>query len=464
MVPASGVGGKRIAVLGLGRTGLTAAASLAAGGAEIAGWDEAADARDGAREAGVPLMDLSAEGAWEGIDCLVVSPGVQHLYPEPNRMVLAAADAGVPIDNDIGVFFKSVRPDAGEGRGPVIVAVTGSNGKSTTSALIHHTLTHSGRAAQIAGNIGQGVLGIDPPGDGEIVVLEASSYQCDVASVLDPDIAVFLNLTPDHLGRHGGLGGYFSAKRRLFGGRSLRRAVIGVDDNESRFLASQIAARTEPGTTVRVSAARDSAGRPPSVRVRDGGIAASIGGPEVRVDLDGIRALTGVHNRQNACAATAVCLGCGLDAAAVEAGFRTFSGLPHRTQIVGEYGGVLCVNDSKSTNAESAAMALKAFRNIRWIAGGLGKESGLAPLSDCLENVVKAYLIGHSAREFALQLGGAPYAICRTMEDAVSLAASDAEPGDTVLLAPAAASFDQYPDFEARGLHFIEEVRKRFRS
>ena len=465
MIPAKGVAGQRYAVLGLGRTGQSAVDSLKAGGADVVGWDEAADAREQARAAGIKLRDLSAADAWDDIECLIVSPGIPHLYPKPNKLVSAAQTAGVPIDNDIGMFFRLIGRNGDSSRarsGPTVIAVTGSNGKSTTSALIDHALRHAGRNSQLAGNIGRGVLDLDPPRGGDFVVLEISSYQSDMASVLAPEVAVFLNLTPDHLERHGGMGGYFAAKRRLLAADSMKSAIIGVDEDEGRFLASQACARTGAGKVVRVSAERILRGRSPRVYSVDGTISYVKDDCEYRIDASEIRSLAGAHNWQNACAALAACLECGLDVSEAEAGFASFSGLPHRSQIVGEFGGVLCVNDSKATNAESAEMALKAHKRIRWIAGGLGKENGILPLVGSLDNVIKAYLIGHSAKEFALQVGGLPYVICKTLPEAVASAASDARPGDTILLAPAAASFDQYPDFEARGRHFIDEIQSRF--
>ena len=465
MIPAKGVAGQRYAVLGLGRTGRSAVESLKAGGAEVVSWDEAADAREQALAAGIALTDLSAANAWDDIECLIVSPGIPHLYPKPNKLVSAAQEAGVSVDNDIGMFFRLLGRNGNADRsrnGPTVIAITGSNGKSTTSALIDHTLRHAGRNSQLAGNIGRGALDLDPPCEGDFVVLEISSYQSDTASVLAPEIAVFLNLTPDHLERHGGKGGYFAAKRRLLAAESMKSAIIGVDEDEGRFLASQACARVGTGKVVRISAEKILRGRSPRVYAVDGMITAVSGDREYRIDASEIRSLAGAHNQQNACAALAACLECGLNVSEVEAGFASFSGLPHRSQIVGDFSGVLCVNDSKATNAESAEMALKAYKRIRWIAGGLGKENGVLPLVDSLDNVVKAYFIGHSAKEFALQVGGLPHVICKTLPEAVASAASDAQPGDTILLAPAAASFDQYPDFEARGWHFIDEIHGRF--
>jgi UDP-N-acetylmuramoylalanine--D-glutamate ligase len=342
-----------------------------------------------------------------------------------------------------------------------VIAVTGSNGKSTTAALIHHILTESGRASQLAGNIGRGVLDIDPAEDGGVVVLELSSYQTDLARALTPDVAVFTNLSPDHLDRHGGLGGYFAAKRRLFAEGGPDRAVIGVDEPEGRYLANQMAEALADDRVIRVSVERKLAGPGWNVVARKGFLAEWRKGRQVgAIDLRDIAGLPGAHNHQNACAAYAAVRGLGLAPKAIEAAFRSFRGLPHRSQRVGEKDGVIFVNDSKATNADSAAKALQAFRNIRWIAGGLGKAGGVEALKPHLGSVRKAYLIGHSAREFSLQINELPHEICETLERAVARAAAEAEAGDTVLLAPAAASFDQYPDFEKRGEHFVSLVKE----
>ena len=466
MIPVTHLAGQRVGVLGLGRSGLAAARALAAGGAEPLLWDENAEARDRAEEAGLPLHDMGRAGAWDGMATLVVSPGIPHLYPEPNRLVARALAAGVPLDNDIGLFFAALargdwdRYDAV----PRVVAVTGSNGKSTTSALIHHILTAAGRDSQLAGNIGRGVLDIDPPGEAAVVVLELSSYQTELARALTPDVAVFTNLTPDHLDRHGGMGGYFAAKRRLFAEGGPDRAVIGIDEAEGAFLAGQLAVGPSDDRVIRVANRRlDGPGW--SVQHRKGQLSEWRKGRQVAsADLRDVAGLPGAHNHQNAACAWGAVRALGLSPQTIEAGFRSFRGLPHRSQLVGERDGVSFVNDSKATNADSAAMALRAFPRIRWIAGGLGKDGGIASLKDDLGHVAKAYLIGHSAREFAVQMGGTPNEICETMEVAVARAAAEAESGDTVLLAPAAASFDQFRDFEARGDAFTAEVRKHLQG
>ena len=394
---------------------------------------------------------------------LIVSPGIPHLYPQPNPGVATAMAAGVPVDNDIGLFFRSLAtPERARNEtAPKVVAVTGSNGKSTTVALIHHALVALGRDSQLAGNIGRGVLDIDPPGDGGVVVLELSSYQTELARALTPDIAVFTNLSPDHLDRHGGMGGYFAAKRRLFAEGGPDRAVIGVDEDETRFLANQLSEGASDDRVIHVSTAAKLDGPGWNVFARKGFLAEYRKGRQVAsIDLRQMPGLPGAHNHQNACAAYGVLRTLGHAPKASEQAFHGFTGLPHRSQLVGEKNGVRFINDSKATNPDAAAQALQAFDRIRWIVGGQVKDSGLGALHPHLGHVAKAYVIGRHAAETALMLGDCPHKVCTTMAEAVASAAQDADPGDTVLLAPAAASFDQYDDFEQRGDDFITKVSK----
>lgn len=463
MIPVCGFDGHKVAVLGLGRSGLAAARALRAGGAEVLCWDDNEGARDVALAEGFTLRELGRAGALEGVASLIVSPGIPHLYPAPNRVVLAALEAGVPVDNDIGLFFRSLARSADWDAfdvPPRVIAVTGSNGKSTTSALIAHVLRVGGREVQLAGNIGRGVLDIEPPGDGAVVVLELSSYQTELARALTPDIAVFTNLSPDHLDRHGGLGGYFAAKRRLFAEGGPDRAVIGVDEVEGRFLAGQMAEAPGDDRVIRVSAARKLSGPGWAVFARKGYLAEWRKGRQVAsVDLREVAGLPGAHNHQNACAAYAAARCLGLAPKVIEQAFHSFEGLPHRSQLVAEVGGVKYVNDSKATNADSAAKALAAFPKVRWICGGLEKDGGIGAARDHLDHVVKAYVIGREAAGFALHLTGAEHEVCETMARAVERAVAEAQPGEVVLLAPAAASFDQYDNFERRGEDFTARVK-----
>ncbi len=464
MIPVRGYEDKVVAVLGLGRSGRATARALAAGEARAVVWDDSPAARDAAVAEGLEVRDLTKAGAFSDVATLITSPGIPHLYPAPHPVIATAWDAGVPVDNDIGLFFRSFATDDWEDFdiAPRVVAVTGSNGKSTTSALIHHILTHSGRRAQLAGNIGRGVLDIDPPEDGEVVVLELSSYQTDLARALTPDVAVFTNLSPDHLDRHAGLGGYFAAKRRLFAEGGPDRAVVGVDEPEGRYLANQLAEGPGDDRVIRVSSGQKLVGEGWTVFARKGFLSEYRLGKQVAaIDLRGVVGLPGAHNHQNACAAYAACRSLGLGPKAIEAALHSYPGLPHRSQRIAEAGGVFFVNDSKATNVDSAAKALQAFDGIRWICGGLEKEGGLGGLLPYLASVRKAYVIGREAEGFALQLKGIEAEVCTTMARAVERAMAEAESGETVLLAPAAASFDQYDNFEKRGEDFVAEVKKR---
>lgn len=465
MIPVRGYDGHKVAVLGLGRSGLPTVAALKAGGADVVAWDDGAAARAAAEAEGIALADLTKAKAWEGVKALAVSPGIPHLYPAPHPAIRAAWDAGVAVDNDIGLFFRSFATPAWHefDRMPTVVCVTGSNGKSTTTALIAHLLAGSGRPVQVGGNIGRGVLDLDPAEDGMVVVLELSSYQIELARALQPDVAVFLNLSPDHLDRHGGIGGYFAAKRRLFVEGGPSRSVIGVDEDEGRFLANVM--REEAGTgdpVIEISAGRKLDRPGWSVFARKGFLAEwRHGRQQAAVDLRSMATLPGAHNHQNACAAYAVARSLGLGPRQIELALATYPGLPHRSQLVGEWNGVRVVNDSKATNADAASRALGSFDRVRWIAGGRAKAGGIESLRDLFPRVAKAYLIGEAAGQFAATLAEVPHVIAGTLDAAVDAALNEAEAGDTVLLAPACASFDQFASFEARGERFQALVRGR---
>ncbi len=452
MIPVSAYEGKRVGVLGLGRSGLAAAKALRAGGAEPVCWDDGEVARANAAE--FEVADITREREAAGLAALIVSPGIPHLYPAPHPAIARAWASGVPVDNDIGLFFGALAEiELDDDPAPRVIAVTGSNGKSTTTALIHHVLRSAGRRTQMGGNIGRGVLDLDPPRPGEILVLELSSYQIELARRLAPDIALFLNLSPDHLDRHGGLGGYFAAKRRLFEIGAPETAIAGIDETEGRYLASIC------DNPVLVSVSERPRGEARSVFMNRNHLTEWRGRQISAFDIRGAPALLGRHNHQNACAAWAACRAVGLAPRQIEEGFASFPGLAHRMERLGTARGVTFVNDSKATNADAAEKALVSFERIRWIAGGQPKTGGIEPLRPHFGRIAKAYLIGDAAEQFAATLGDTPHAICGDLATAVARAAADAEPGDTVLLAPAGASFDQFADFEARGEAFRALVR-----
>ena len=455
--------GQRVGVLGMGRSGLAAAGALQAGGADPICWDDSPEGRKAGVNAGFTVRDLTREREWEGVTALIVSPGIPHLYPAPHPAIERAMAAGIPVDNDIGLFFREMGAwepgldDVGDGD-PTIVCVTGSNGKSTTSALIHHILNGAGREAQLGGNIGVGVLDLDYPTSQDTIVLELSSYQTDLARSLAPDIAVFLNLSDDHLDRHAGRGGYFAAKARLFEAGAPERVVIGVDEPEGRYLANRLEGVADK--IIRIGGREGW-----TVSMKKSFLTERQNGKQTgSFDLRAAPALRGAHNGQNACAAWAACRMMGLGPKQIEAGLVSFAGLPHRLEHIAEIDGVTYVNDSKATNADAAEKALLSYENIRWIVGGQPKEGGIASLLPLLDRVKKTYLIGHAQQAFATQLGDAPHTLCDTLENAIATAKADAEPGETILLAPACASFDQFTSFEARGEAFREAVAELLKT
>lgn len=449
MITLRGYEGRRVGVLGLGRSGLAAAEALKAGDATPILWDDNEAARDGAEAAGFRIEDLSSQQVWADMDLLIVSPGVPHLYPMPHPAIRAARQAGALVDNDVSLFFRAI---AMSGANVRVICVTGSNGKSTTTALIDHILGEAGRPRQMGGNIGRGVLDLDPPADGEVIVLELSSYQLDLARALAPDIAVFLNLSPDHLDRHGGEGGYFAAKRRLFELGAPDHAIVGVDDEHGVFLATSAQDNSEDGAALtRISTTQRLKTAKRSVFMNKNHLTEWKGKQVSAFDMRDAPNLQGRHNYQNACAAWAAVRALGIGPKIISKALISFAGLPHRMEIVGKANGVTYVNDSKATNADATEKALSTFENIRWIAGGVPKEGGIASLQPLFYRVSKTYLIGEATDDFAFTLGDLPFDVCADLQTAVARATADANEGDVVLLSPACASFDQFDSFEARG-------------
>ncbi|HXQ10763.1 MAG TPA: UDP-N-acetylmuramoyl-L-alanine--D-glutamate ligase [Caulobacteraceae bacterium] len=458
MIPARTFEGQRVAVFGLARSGLAAARSLKAGGAEVAAWDEAKPARDAAAAEGFELVDL-ASADWSGFAALVLSPGVPLTHPEPHWTVKKAKAADVEVIGDIEIFARAVNA-APSHRRPKVVAITGTNGKSTTTALLGHMLTAAGRDARIGGNIGLGVLGLDDMHGGAVYVFELSSYQLDLTSSLKPDVAILINITPDHLDRHGDMEGYVDAKRRVLLNQTAGdTAVIGVDDAWCQRICTEITAANR--RTIWPISARRAMGR--GVYALQGVLYDATGERVIEVaDLLRARSLPGRHNWQNAAAAYAAARALGLSVEDAATGLVTFPGLVHRMETVGEINGVRFVNDSKATNADAARQAMSSYPSFYWIAGGRPKAGGIEPLEDLFPRIAKAYLVGEAAGEFARSLKGkAPYRLSHTIDAAVAEAFADAraagEPA-IVLLSPACASFDQFADFEVRGDAFRSAV------
>ena len=453
MIPAQAFASKKVALFGLGGSGQATAQALKEGGADVLAWDDNPESVAKAAELGIPTGDLRGAD-WSGFASFVLSPGVPLTHPKPHWTVELARGAGVEIIGDIELFARERMARAPEAP---FIAITGTNGKSTTTALTAHILSDAGRDTQMGGNIGRAVMTLDPPQPGRHYVVECSSYQIELAPSVNPTAGMLLNLTPDHLDRHGTMQHYASIKERLVAGSDT--AIVGVDD----VFCTQIADRLERAgkDVIRISK---------RLPLTDGLFAdgtnlmqADHGRFSRIATLEDIGSLRGQHNAQNALAAVAACMKVGLSPRDIQSGLDSFPGLAHRMEQVARKDSVLFVNDSKATNADAAAPALSSFARIYWIAGGLPKEGGIEPLRSFFPRIAKAYLIGEAAPGFSATLGETvPYEISGTLDSAVEHAAADAardESGEVVvLLSPACASFDQFKNFEVRGDAFRAAV------
>jgi UDP-N-acetylmuramoylalanine--D-glutamate ligase len=454
MIPVTTFDGKPVALFGLGGSGLATALALRRGGASVAAWDDSEAARDAARDKGVPVVDL-AGADWAGFAALVLAPGVPLTHPEPHWTARAARAAGTEIIGDIELYCRERRKIA---LPTPFYAITGTNGKSTTTTLLAHLLATFGYRVEMGGNIGTPILELSPPAPDVCHVIECSSFQIDLARSLDPYVGVLLNVTPDHLDRHGTIEHYAAIKERLVAQADV--AVIGLDDPYCVAIAERLRRAGKPGTSISATRTNLTDGI-----VLDGArLLRCVGGRHLPIaDLAGIASLRGRHNGQNAAAAVAALGAHAHNTALVQSGLRGFPGLAHRMEDVARAGRVLFVNDSKATNADAAEKALTAFDNIYWIAGGKAKEGGIEPLRRHFGRIAKAYLIGAASDDFATTLEGSlPYARCGTLDVAVREAARDARAsgGDAVvLLSPACASYDQFRNFELRGDAFRAAVK-----
>ncbi|MCD0416296.1 UDP-N-acetylmuramoyl-L-alanine--D-glutamate ligase [Rubrivivax sp. JA1024] len=456
MIPVTTFAGRSVAVFGLGGSGLASCHALKAGGAEVIACDDNLDRMVEAAQAGFVTADLR-NLSWVNFDALVLTPGVPLTHPAPHWTVLKAQEAGVEVIGDVELFCRERKAHAPHAP---FVAITGTNGKSTTTALIAHLLREAGWDTQLGGNIGTAILSLEPPKDGRVHVIEMSSYQIDLTPSLDPTVGILLNVTEDHIDRHGTIEHYAAVKERLVAGvQDGGTAIIGVDDAFGRAAAERIehAGKRVVRMSVQGPVEAGITADLDAIRRIDGGASSEV------AKLGGIGSLRGLHNAQNAAAAAAAVLALGVSPEVLQRGLRSFPGLAHRMEQVGRQGTTLFVNDSKATNADAAAKALSSFGDIFWIAGGKPKTGGIESLAEYFPRIRKAYLIGEAAAEFSTTLEGrVPYEISRTLENAVQAAARDAaasglaEP--VVLLSPACASFDQFRNFEIRGTRFRELV------
>jgi len=461
MIAVPGFEGRRVAVFGLGRSGLTAARALKAGGAEPVLWDDGISSRMQAEAEGFAVEDLTTVD-WSQFAALVLSPGVPLTHPQPHWTVDKAKAAGVEIVGDVELFARAIAA-LPEAERPKVVAITGTNGKSTTTALTAWVLKRAGLTVHMGGNIGIGVLALPAPTPGAVYVVEVSSYQLDLTESFSPDVAILTNVTPDHLDRHGGMEGYVAAKAKIFRADATNK-YIGVDDPTGVTLLEDLRRR---GSVDEVSVDHPLEGVT-GMYLHEGWLTYNVrpqpDGPIERckiVNLSEARSLPGRHNAQNAAFAFLAATDLGLPHDVVIEGLLSFPGLAHRMEPVGRLGRVAFVNDSKATNADAARQALGSYERVFWIAGGRAKAGGIDDLDDLFPRVQEAFLIGEAAGPFAAALGDTPHRISGDMATAVGQAyhaAAATGREEVVLLSPAAASFDQFPDFEARGEAFRAAV------
>ncbi len=462
MINATQYEGKTLAVIGLARTGIVSALSLQKGGAEVHAWDDDPQKRQEAQAQGINVVDIrdADVSMWQSYEALVLSPGIPHALPQAHWSAVRAQEAGIPIICDIEIFAKQIAARALEHR-PMVIAITGTNGKSTTTALLGHIFKQAGRNVEIGGNFGKTVLSLPPLDVKTVYVLELSSFQLERVYSLCPQVAILLNLSVDHLDRHGNMEAYLQAKLRVFANQtSTQTAIINIDDEKLEEVYTQLRARNNR----KIMPISNTSVLTQGAYVCDGKLFYADGNAEPIVDLTKASALEGAHNWQNAMAATAAARAGGISNEVIAFALLNFSGLAHRMQIVGRVGNVKYVNDSKATNAEASLFALRAYDEIYWIAGGVAKEGGIESLAPVLNNVKRAYLIGEAAAEFKLVLDGYKTS-CKIAEElrvALVCATRDARRSRSVnpviLLSPACASFDQFSDFEERGQHFCTIV------
>jgi UDP-N-acetylmuramoylalanine--D-glutamate ligase len=457
VIPVTSFAGKTVAVFGLGGSGLASCDALKAGGAEVIACDDDLDRMGQAAQAGFITADLRTV-AWHNFAALILTPGVPLTHPAPHWSVLKAREAGVEVIGDVELFCRERKRHAPNAP---FVAITGTNGKSTTTALIAHLMREAGYDTQMGGNIGTAILSLEPPHTGRVHVIEMSSYQIDLTPSLDPSVGIMLNVTEDHIDRHGSIAHYAAVKERLVAGVQPQGcAIIGVDDGFGRDMADRLQRAGQP--VLRVSVKGPLAD---GIIVEHETVVKVSGGARQEIArIGGIGSLRGLHNAQNAACAAAAALALGVRGETLQQGLRSFPGLAHRMEQVGRQGATLFVNDSKGTNADATAKALASFGDIFWIAGGKPKTGGIESLAEFFPRIRKAYLIGEAAKEFAATLEGrVAYEISETLDVAVPNAARDAAASGfadpvVVLLSPACASFDQFRNFEIRGTHFRDLV------
>jgi UDP-N-acetylmuramoylalanine--D-glutamate ligase len=443
--------GQTLAVMGLGKSGMATLAALKNSGARVLVWDDNEAGRDAATKAGFEITDL-AKADWTKINSLILSPGIPHTYPEPHPVAALAKKHGVEIIGDVELLFRHFKNNA-----PRMVGITGTNGKSTTTALIAHILKSAGRNVEVGGNLGIPVLSFSQMAPDGFLVIEMSSFQAELTPSAAFDVTVWLNITPDHIDRHGDMQGYVNAKKKLLRDAGKKQVFIcGVDDDYSRHVANE-AIRGNHWQVTEIS----------SQKILPNGLSGVNGDlykdGEKLFTIKDAKTLPGAHNAQNIAAAFAACHALGVDTTSIEQAIFTYPGLPHRQQLVRTITGIRFINDSKATNADAASKALSCYDNIYWIAGGKPKDGGLNGLEEFMPRIRHAFLIGQASDDFASWLNGkTPATKSGTLEVAIkqaaALAAKEGKKDAVVLLSPACASYDQFKSYEHRGDEFVKFV------
>jgi UDP-N-acetylmuramoylalanine--D-glutamate ligase len=446
---------KNVAIFGLGKAGMSTVRALSASGANCFVWDDGDKARENLAKEKLPEVTIALPEVydWKSMEALIFSPGIPLTHPEPHPIVAMAKAANCPIICDVELLYQ-VQKDS------KFIGITGTNGKSTTTALIGHILKESGVSSQVGGNIGIPVLDLEPLGSDGFYVVEMSSYQLDLIKKTRFNTSILLNITPDHLDRHGDMEGYIKAKEHIYDNQGAGDiAIVGVDDDYSTAIYNKLKSKAKIGKVIPISVDKQ---LPGGISVINGIVYDNINSK--KYELDYLKRLAGKHNEQNIAAAYAAASFAGVAGDDIIKAVRTFEGLPHRMQYIAEIEGVTFINDSKATNAEAAAKALVTFDNIYWIAGGMPKEGGITSLGEFFPKMKHAYLIGAAQDEFAATLKGeVALSKCETLANAFEAAKNDAmknkDEKSVVLLSPACASFDQWPNFEVRGYAFCDMVK-----
>ncbi len=454
---------KKVAVFGLGKSGIGSVKALAAGGTKVFAWDDNVSSREVLQKENIPGVTIQDPNfyTWKEISALILAPGVPLTHPKPHPIVMLAREANCPIICDIELLNLSM-PDAR------FVAITGTNGKSTTTALIGHILKSAGIQTEIGGNIGISALDLEELGKGGVYVIETSSFQLDLIQKARFDVSLLLNITPDHLDRHGNMEGYTAAKERIFMNQQKQdTAIIGVDDKYSEELYKKLKSKMDIGSIISISNTRQ---LKEGIYMEDSKLYDNFFSGDERVfEFNDLKSLLGTHNWQNIAAAYAACFSLGVSKNIIIQSIKTFPGLKHRIEKVGEVRGVKFINDSKATNAEAAEKAILCFRDIYWIAGGLAKEGGIDALKKYFSRIRHVFLIGKAQDDFARTLEGkVSYTksgdLKNALEQAAAMAMANKEKSSqlepVVLLSPACASFDQWKNFEERGDAFRNMVQE----